>query len=395
MGSRVSFPQTGRLSPLDRRTFGSTKSEPCPIQRAHASDRMADPESSTTAAGTFSPLLQSLNDPNRLDALRRSKLLDGASTPALDRLTRIASALLDVPVSLVSLVDNAGQHFPGLTGLGGWAGDRRGTALSHSFCQHVVTSNAPLVIDNSQESSIVADNLAISRLGVVAYAGVPLRTSQGHTLGALCAIDGKPKAWAAEEIAMLEDLARMAMAEIEGRIADGRAEKGPPVPQDAYDSLTGLFNGRGFLQRGSELHATMIGESRSYSMVALDIDGFTAFNAEYGYAVGNDRLMELGNMLVEMAGSDNDVGRIGIDEFAVLLPDMDADGVTAFEARLHRLLESRNATHPTGEKLQVSTGCSTTVADSGTTFAVVLQRAEIAMYQRMGSRLRHAATRVG
>jgi hypothetical protein len=106
--------------------------------------------------GTDAPTDQypRITDPRRLEVLQSSGLLDGRIAPVLDRLTRIASVLLGVPVSLVSLVDNLGQHFPGLNGLGGWAGDRRGTPLSHSFCRHVVGRDERLVVTNAAASAI-------------------------------------------------------------------------------------------------------------------------------------------------------------------------------------------------------------------------------------------------
>jgi len=155
--------------------------------------------------------------PARLAALRATGLLDDASNAVLDRLTRLVTQLRGVPVALVSLVDDRGQHFPGLTGLGGWAGAQRSTPLSHSFCKHVVTSETALIVTDASLHPLVRDNAAHTELGVVAYAGVPLRTGDGHTYGALCAIDTSPVAWTAEQLAILEDLAAAAMAEIELR----------------------------------------------------------------------------------------------------------------------------------------------------------------------------------
>ncbi len=158
-----------------------------------------------------------LTDPARLAALEASLLLDGVGLPILDRLARIACALLAVPVALVSLVDDHGQHFPGLAGLEGFAGDDRGTPLSHSFCQYVVTSDCAMLVEDAALSELVRDNLARRDLGVVAYAGVPLRNAEGQTLGAFCAIDTKPRAWADDDLSLLENLAAAAMAEIRAR----------------------------------------------------------------------------------------------------------------------------------------------------------------------------------
>jgi len=155
-----------------------------------------------------------LLDPARLFALERLDLLDSPPEPAYDRLTRLASRLLNVPVALISLVDHDRQFFKSQVGLAEpWATSRQ-TPLSHSFCQHVVKQQAPLVIEDARDHPLVANNLAIPDLGVIAYAGMPLRAPTGETIGACCAIDTEPRIWSAEELAILEDLSQAVMAEI-------------------------------------------------------------------------------------------------------------------------------------------------------------------------------------
>ena len=167
--------------------------------------------------------MSSLAAPARLAALRATALTGptcGVAALALDRLARLASHLLDVPVALVSLVDDRAQYFPGLHGLGGWAGAARQTPLSHSFCQHVVTTDAPLVVADARTDPRVATNGAVADLGVVAYCGVPIRTEDGHVLGSLCAIDGAPRAWDDRDLAVLRELADAAAAECTLRAAN-------------------------------------------------------------------------------------------------------------------------------------------------------------------------------
>ena len=146
-------------------------------------------------------------DERRLDALRRTGLLDSAPDPTFDRLTRIASRVLHAPVALVSLVDRDRQFFKSCLGLPEPWGQERETPLSHSFCQHVVISRRPLVIRDAREHPDLRDSLAIPDLGVVAYLGVPLITRSGEALGSLCVIDNRPRDWTAEEIALVTELA--------------------------------------------------------------------------------------------------------------------------------------------------------------------------------------------
>ncbi|HYW49333.1 MAG TPA: PAS domain S-box protein, partial [Gemmatimonadaceae bacterium] len=179
-----------------------------------------------------------LHDPARLSTLRSTGLLDTEPAEVLERLTRIATKLIGVPVALVSLVDHEHQWFAGLTGLTGWAGEQRQTPLSHSFCQHVVASRAELIIGDSHKAALVAGNQAIADLDVRAYAGIPLTTSAGHTLGALCAIDVAPRDWTETEIDGLRDLATAAMSEIELRLAVSARRTSEARLQGIIDSAT-------------------------------------------------------------------------------------------------------------------------------------------------------------
>lgn len=158
-------------------------------------------------------------DLQRIAALRRLAILDTPTEAAFDRLTRLATRLLGVPVSLVSLVDEDRQFFKSCVGLPEpWASARE-TPLSHSFCQHAVNLGKPLVITDARIHPLVRDNLAIQDLGVIAYAGIPLVASDGNVLGTFCAIDHQPRVWTEDEVATLQDLALSVMTEIELRAA--------------------------------------------------------------------------------------------------------------------------------------------------------------------------------
>jgi hypothetical protein len=137
-------------------------------------------------------------------------MLDSPVEETFERLTRAVVSGAQVPTALVSLVDDARQFFKSAQGLGEpWASMRQ-TPLSHSFCQHVVTSDEMLVVEDSRTDPRVAGNLAIDDLSVVAYAGAPLHGPGGMPLGSLCAIDSSPRAWTPEELAVVRDLAALA-----------------------------------------------------------------------------------------------------------------------------------------------------------------------------------------
>ncbi|MEM6662422.1 MAG: ATP-binding protein [Pseudomonadota bacterium] len=135
-------------------------------------------------------------------------LLDAPPEPSFDNLTALASQIIGTPVSLISIldIDADRQFFKSQIGLiDPWTTDRQ-TPLSHSFCRHVVKSNDALVVENALEHALVKDNLAIPDLGVIAYLGVPIYAPGNDPVGALCVIDGKPRAWNVDDIATLKRL---------------------------------------------------------------------------------------------------------------------------------------------------------------------------------------------
>src|SRR5690349_3230491 len=151
-------------------------------------------------------LLKVLESSERLRVLSETELLDSEAEEVFDRLTRLAARLLEAPTAVVSLIDANRQFLKSSHGLGEVPGAERNTPLTHSFCKYTVATNQPLVVENAPEHPLVRDNLAVSELGVKAYAGVPIGASD-QPLGALCVVDGKPRVWSADQVELLRDLA--------------------------------------------------------------------------------------------------------------------------------------------------------------------------------------------
>lgn len=154
--------------------------------------------------------------------LRASGLLETAPDERFDRVTRLVRDVLDVPVCLVSLIDEDRQVFKSGAGLTEPWASRRETPLSHSFCKHVVRAGEPLIVQDARADPRVRHNLAVRELNVIAYLGVPIRLS-GTAVGALCAISDRPRAWTEREVERLRDFAAIIDNEIAlHRLADER-----------------------------------------------------------------------------------------------------------------------------------------------------------------------------
>ncbi|MGZ4177330.1 MAG: PAS domain S-box protein [Solirubrobacteraceae bacterium] len=177
-----------------------------------------------------------LGDRARLEALRRSELMDSEPEEVFDRLTRLASKLLGADVATMTLVDDKRQYFKSSIGTAVTQ-----TPLSHSFCQHVVIDAAPLVVTDARLDPRLSENRAIEDLDVVAYCGVPLTDAEGHTLGSFCAIEHAPREWTEIEVEILTELAHNIMTELDLRAANralaARERETRSIIESAHDAF--------------------------------------------------------------------------------------------------------------------------------------------------------------
>jgi len=149
----------------------------------------------------------------RLQALRDADILDTPPEADFDALTRIAAAICGTPIALVSLLDADRQWYKSRVGLA-----ETQTSRDDSFCAHAILEPDLMEVADAQADSRFADNPhVIGRPHVRFYAATPLRTADGHVLGALCVIDHVPRSLTPEQRSALRDLGQQAMAQIEVR----------------------------------------------------------------------------------------------------------------------------------------------------------------------------------
>jgi diguanylate cyclase (GGDEF)-like protein len=259
-----------------------------------------------------------LSDPHRLAALVESGLLDSPPEKAFDRVTRLVAETLQVPVALFTIVTAERQVFKSSVGVG----ELRETPLSHSFCRHVVESGAPLEVVDARSHPKVRDNPSIEDHGIVAYLGVPLTTSTGVRLGALCAIDHEPRQWTGRDHGVLEDLAGAAMAEVELRSANRAVAAAAAELHFAatHDQLTRLGNRRALIDDLGQLLAA----KRPATFALLDLHGMRGVNDTHGHLAGDELLARLARRLESALVGDGHVYRLGGVQLCALLMETGA-----------------------------------------------------------------------
>ncbi|WCB91614.1 hypothetical protein DSM104299_00287 [Baekduia alba] len=154
------------------------------------------------------------NEAERLDALRRLKLLDSEADPAYQALADVAAKLLDTPMAAISLIDADRQWTKAGVGLAHGEADPRDV----SFCAHVVGRDADLlVVPDAAADPDFADNPLVTGGRVGFYAGASVRTADGHAIGTLCVIDPRPREMDEADRQTLRTLAAAVSAHVEVR----------------------------------------------------------------------------------------------------------------------------------------------------------------------------------
>ena len=213
-------------------------------------------------------LAHAISDPARLEALRRTALLDSPPEEAFDRLTRVATVVVRVPVALVTLLDSERHFFKSQFGLPEPLATTRETPLTRSFCKHVVGSCEPLIVPDVRTHPLFRHRPA-EKGSVMAYAGFPLITSDGYALGTFCVIDWCAREWTAEEIHSLRVLTAAAMSEIELRRAAGELRV-------LNSNLQGLVEARTAELRAAEERQRLLLAVNNAIVTCLDRDSLFA-----------------------------------------------------------------------------------------------------------------------
>ena len=177
------------------------------------------------------------NENERLNVLHALNLLDTPPEEVFDRITRLVARVLDVPIALVSLVDTDRQWFKSRVGL-----DAIETPRELAFCAHAIVQTSPMIVPDATLDERFADNsLVTSNPNIRFYAGVPLRSVSGLSIGTLCAIDSNPRKLNADEINILIDLAAVISKEVQMREAMILSQATSELAKKAVETIEARF----------------------------------------------------------------------------------------------------------------------------------------------------------
>ncbi len=314
------------------------------------------------------------NEQERLKALRQYNILDTPPEQAFDDITRLAAYICDVPICLISLIDESRQWFKSKVGI-----DVSETAREVAFCGHAILQDSLLVVPDTLKDPRFAENpLVTSPPDIRFYAGTPLIIPSHYALGTLCVIDRVPRKLTSDQLDCLEALGRQVIVHLELRrnVSELEAANSKLGVLASTDGLTGLWNHRTLRERLEIEFARNRRYGSPLSLIILDVDNFKSYNDTFGHPAGDAVLKGVSAILQNAMRQTDVVARYGGEEFAILMPETDAARALETSERLRNLISEHDLAE---RKITASFGIST-ISSSTMTTSELVDEADRALY---------------
>lgn len=310
------------------------------------------------------------DEKTRIDTLRALNILDSSPQERFDRITRLAKRMFGVPVALVSLIDADRQWFLSSFGL-----DAKETSRDISFCGHAIMGDEVFTVPDAALDPRFDDNpLVTDAPNIRFYAGCPISVPNGSKLGTLCLIDQSPRGFDDEDKALLRDLARMVEQEVVA------------IQLATLDELTMISNRRGFETLSKHALSLCKRMESPATLLFIDLDKFKPINDTYGHAEGDHALQVFSNILRDVFRESDVVGRMGGDEFAILLTRSSASDCEAILQTLSQSVSDYNIKATRGYNLEFSCGFVEYDAQKHNSIEDMLAEADSKMYAQKKAR---------
>jgi len=305
------------------------------------------------------------DDDGRVAALRRLDVLDTAVEEPFEKIVTLVRTVLAVPVATVTLVDRDRQWFKARRGL-----EQSETPRAVSFCTHTIQQRDPLIIENALADPRFADSpLVVGPPYVRSYAGIPLRTPEGYNVGALCAMDTRPRRFSPADIAILSNFANIVCDELELRL----------IAQ--VDHLTGALTRRGFVDQAQREMERTLRYGRASSLIMIDVDHFKRVNDTYGHSIGDQVLKQIASLAETTLRPCDLFGRLGGEEFALLMPETSGAAALVVAERLRNTIAEHPMTLHGGGTIHVTASFGVAeLSASFNTLTAWLERADMMLY---------------
>lgn len=312
------------------------------------------------------------NEAERLNALRSYDILDTPPEMDFDALTRIAAHAFNTPAAVIGLLDAHRLWFKSRLGLEVPQLDRQIAMCAHA----IMAPNEAFVVEDLLLDSRFKDNPLVTQPPQLRfYAGVPLVDADGYALGTIAVVDNQPRTFSEAQRCALKDISHLVVSSLENR------KRALQLSRLAMtDFLTRLPNRVQFERViNSEIaHARRSGEP--LSLLQMDLDDFKEVNSQFGYAAGDEALVEVARRLSAQVRAEDLVARFGGNEFGAIIRQNSQDSLELLIKRIVQAV-SEPISLSNGQKvsIRISVG-KATFTDDIDTLSELLARADQALY---------------
>ena len=214
-----------------------------------------------------------------------------------------------------------------------------------SFCSHMVLGKAPKIAPHSEKIPLYLNAPIAKKIDIKAYIGQPLIKEDGTLFGTLCAIDPNPQS---ESLLQEEELINLFgkilsyILQVELRENEQKRQKEFFEAVALSDSLTGLFNRRGWDQLLAQEEARCKSYGHPAAIFMIDLNNLKIVNDQFGHFIGDELIKKTANLLKICVRNNDIVARIGGDEFAILSIENTKEGAKHLFDRIQEIFTNAN-----------------------------------------------------
>lgn len=261
-----------------------------------------------------------MNEAQRINALRRYNILDTAPETEFENIIALVQSTFNVPMAAISFIDSKRQWFKATRGL-----SVSETPRNVAFCDHTIRNNSVMIVPDATIDTRFSNNPFVTGdAGIMCYMGAPLKTPDGQNIGSLCVIGTEPRTFSEAEADILQGFATLVVSQLELRQSAN------------LDTLTHTMSRGAFFDQISAAIKAYRQQGVGSTLAILDVDRFKILNDSYGHPVGDKILQEFVNACSESIRDNDLVGRLGGDEFGILLRNVTPKAAKAILSRVHK-----------------------------------------------------------
>lgn len=306
------------------------------------------------------------DEAGRLAALRRYSILDTEPEEEFDEIVSLIRSIFNISSAAINLIDFERQWSKAAaTSSSERCASQYNCARSEAFCDHTIRAQeATMIEDATMDPRFAKNPFVTGAQGIRSYLGVPLTTPDGYNIGALCVFGTEPRIFTPADKEVLSNFAKVVMSQFELRLTA------------RIDGLTGVLIRKAFVTRLDRVVAE--NSKVPASLVLLDLDHFKSINDNFGHPAGDAVLTHVAATMSGLVRRSDSIGRVGGEEFGVLLHGASLAEAQEFAERLRGHFSNLSIPDIGGRTVTVSVGVAE--RGKGETRQSWFERADRALY---------------